>query len=324
MGERAAALPGGRASEMDGLYRIGGLLVWTDTTDDPLFERGHRGVPDVVIRKVDEHELGEERSVAPEARSYGELVVAPRGEGGHFVRWPEWFDAVVTPDAREIRFHDRTYWPGLSRVLLGGLLPMTAAAHGRAVVHGSAVDLGGASVVVVGDKGAGKSTMATALCLLGGRLLADDLTFFRQQNGEVVVEPSSVVTRLFPEVAAQLGAAGGDPLAEKRLLGAPWVLGSAGARPVRRVYHLERDDEADERPLRGGEAAVLLLRHMFADIDRSPRSQALRLTLATKAAEQAEVTAIRWQPGPTNALRAGEAIVADLRGELARGPELAS
>ena len=47
--------------------------------------------------------------------------------------------------------------------------------RGHLVLHGSAVDVGGAAVVLLGHKGAGKSTTAAALVARGHPLLTDDL-----------------------------------------------------------------------------------------------------------------------------------------------------
>jgi hypothetical protein len=66
--------------------------------------------------------------------------------------------------------------PDVLPVLLSGnLLAFVLAMAGEAVLHASAVQVGGAALGFIGASGMGKSTMATLLCASGARLITDDV-----------------------------------------------------------------------------------------------------------------------------------------------------
>jgi hypothetical protein len=63
------------------------------------------------------------------------------------------------------------------------------ALRGGVVVHGAAFDAGGRGVLVVGDSGSGKSTVAAAALRLGARVVSDDLLLVaRRSSGGIGVE----------------------------------------------------------------------------------------------------------------------------------------
>ncbi|HWI03248.1 MAG TPA: hypothetical protein VNT52_05385, partial [Acidimicrobiales bacterium] len=166
--------------EPTSLYRIGGLHVSSiEAPDDPLFEQVHSDAPDIVIRRGRREDADLAWHAAADPVRYGDVLVAASPEGGYVVKYPEWFVAVVGPQGREIVVFEEDRWSGLSRSLFATVVPLALAATGRVAFHASAVDVDGAAVVIVGEGGAGKSTLATALCLEGGRLIADDITYVR-------------------------------------------------------------------------------------------------------------------------------------------------
>jgi hypothetical protein len=61
------------------------------------------------------------------------------------------------------------------RLLIGQVLPLLAALRGYEVLHAAAVAVEGVAFGLVGDPGAGKSTLAASLTLRGQRLLSDDV-----------------------------------------------------------------------------------------------------------------------------------------------------
>lgn len=70
--------------------------------------------------------------------------------------------------------------PGVSEAvlrlpLLGPVMALLLYLRGHLVLHASAIAIGGAGVIFVGNKHAGKSTTAAALVSAGHRLLADDV-----------------------------------------------------------------------------------------------------------------------------------------------------
>jgi hypothetical protein len=72
------------------------------------------------------------------------------------------------------------------RLLAGQVLPFVAGLHGRAVLHGSAVRIEGAAVVILGGTGSGKSSLAAELILRGATFIADDAVCVEPATDQVV------------------------------------------------------------------------------------------------------------------------------------------
>jgi hypothetical protein len=88
----------------------------------------------------------------------------------------------------------------ISFPLLGPVLALYLHRSGRLVLHASAVDVEGRAFVVLGDKGAGKSTLAGALVSNGHRLLSDDLVVVtRDKDGGLFVEAAAGQLKLYPD-----------------------------------------------------------------------------------------------------------------------------
>lgn len=120
---------------------------------------------------------------------------------------------------------------------------------------------GGGAVAIVGDKGAGKSTLAAALLERGWTLVNDDLTRIAAVPGGVVAWPGRGGIRLRPDAAAYFGLHSLPPVAgdaEKLFLKA-----SAAAAPVplRMVIRLDRGGDGGETLLQGAAAAGLVSRY---------------------------------------------------------------
>lgn len=130
----------------------------------------------------------------------------------------------------------------LAYPLLGSVLALALEQLGLFTLHASAVAVGGRGVVMMGDKGAGKSTTATALILAGHPLIADDI---------VAVEDDLTLRPGFPQVKLSAAAAAGfdapdavhRPLVpevpEKGRVLLPQRFARAPV-PLKRVYVLER------------------------------------------------------------------------------------
>lgn len=74
----------------------------------------------------------------------------------------------------------------LDQVLLPCLLPPFAA-RGLRAIHASSVEVNGAGVLITGESGSGKTTSALKVVENGGRLIADDMTFFSRHDGDTFV-----------------------------------------------------------------------------------------------------------------------------------------
>lgn len=84
--------------------------------------------------------------------------------------------------------------------LFGAVFSVLLYQRGIFPLHGSAVDINGEAVVVMGDKGFGKSTLVATLYGRGNNLLTDDLVGIQiTEEGVPLVLPSFPRIKLFPE-----------------------------------------------------------------------------------------------------------------------------
>lgn len=305
------------SSNAPSLYLVGGLVIEIDGPYDPLFERATSSVPDIVVRRVSRERVEKEWAGAGDTKRYGGLLGAVAPDGGWLVRFPDWFDAVVEPEGREILVWEPVRWSGLSRSVLTTVVPLAMSCHGRLAFHGSAVALDRASLMLVGETGAGKSTLATALCLEGARLLADDIAYARLGPAdEVLIEPSTAATRLFPRVARRMGQGMVDPTGAKQLVGRPFA--HTAETPARLAAFSVLGPAADGRgpavsSLRGADAVVVVLHHMLAPLARTTAGQALQHRLAMAINAQAEVQTVLWAPGPNVARQLARDLIEKLQ-----------
>ena len=153
--------------------------------------------------------------------------------------------------------------------LLGGVLSVALHLQGLLCLHGSAVGIGDTAIGFLANKGAGKSTLATALCAAGCTLVTDD-TLPVHPGTPPTAWPSMPAVRLLQDSASHLRYASGrthpatnkyhvnelppDQVEQRRLrLGAIYELSPVPAGP---------DTPAVERIRVTGAAAVsMLLRH---------------------------------------------------------------
>ncbi|MGP3696214.1 serine kinase [Rhodobacter sp. NSM] len=166
--------------------------------------------------------------------------------------------------------------PGISEdlvayPLLGSVLALALEQLGLFTLHASAVSVGGRGVAMMGDKGAGKSTTATAMIRAGHRLIADDIVAVDEG---LLLRPGFPQVKLSPPAAASLDAAGAvrrpvvPEVPEKCRVLLPGRFARETA-PLGRIYLLERGPaDADPAiiPVRPVEALPLALR--FAYVSR--------------------------------------------------------
>jgi hypothetical protein len=169
--------------------------------------------------------------------------------GQEIVWWAE------TPEQREF----------FRAILLGPVLSLVLEQRGLLALHGSAVDLDGSGVAFLAPKLHGKSTLALALALSGGRLITDDLVAVDLDNPNLV-RPGAHGVRLFGDSVErlQVGRLQGMRSGEiKHTLSAlpPHMLQCAPT-SLAAIYLLEpMDDEPDgpaaqRHQLRGAEAVI--------------------------------------------------------------------
>lgn len=172
--------------------------------------------------------------------------------------------------------------PYVTTFLAGPVLGAVLRLHGGLSMHGSVVDVGGEAIVLVGEGGAGKSSLAAALADAGNAVVADDVAALtRRDDGRWFAHPGYPRLRLHPATLAALSHpprdAGdvlpGDPkrfavLDDDRAHG-PWR-SATEPRPVAAVYELRRAAGATRaaiEPLAGTAAVAALARHVRVGLD---------------------------------------------------------
>jgi hypothetical protein len=92
--------------------------------------------------------------------------------------------------------------------LLGGVFSVALHLQGLLCLHGSAVGVDGVAVAFLANKGAGKSTLATAMCDTGSTLITDDMLPVDPRE-PVMAWPSLPAVRLLHDSASHLRLASG-------------------------------------------------------------------------------------------------------------------
>ncbi len=109
----------------------------------------------------------------------------------------------------------------VASLLAGSVLPLVLRLRGTLCLHGSAVAIGNHAVVLVGNKGAGKSTLAATLAAAGHPVLADDVVALTSGNDGYMAHSGYPRLRLSPTTLRALktpadGLAQVLPRVEKR------------------------------------------------------------------------------------------------------------
>lgn len=84
-------------------------------------------------------------------------------------------------------------------ILLGSVLGCLLRLRGATPLHGCVVAIGEKSIVILGEKGAGKSTTAAALASRGHSILSDDIAVLGDKTQDWLVQPGYPRLRLWPK-----------------------------------------------------------------------------------------------------------------------------
>ncbi|MEV7535453.1 hypothetical protein [Streptomyces hydrogenans] len=149
------------------------------TVSADLDEVGLRGYADVVEQRTPDtvEYAGAELLVAQD----GDLITAVQDDWSLAYRWD--------PDFRLLRIvgTDETTLAAAAARLARELMRAQLLEDGWSILHASAVTSGdGATILTLGDKGAGKTTTALTLARAGWRLLANDRVFARVDGDGIV------------------------------------------------------------------------------------------------------------------------------------------
>jgi hypothetical protein len=156
--------------------------------------------------------------------------------------------------------------------LLGPALGVVLIQRGYLVLHASAVASEDGVIAFLGDKGAGKSTTATAMYKLGFSLMVDDVLALdvNTNSEQVLVLPGFPQVKLWPSAAASLGE-DPDELLElrPRLPKRARRIQTGFAEqplPLKQIYILNYGSELMVSPVPDKVALLALLRHTYANV----------------------------------------------------------
>jgi hypothetical protein len=145
----------------------------------------------------------------------GRLMIAVEHDAalGYRVRAPGYGRHLVSPDGRLVTsaLPRITEWRW-QRLLFAQVLPLAATLRGRELLHGSAVELDGRTVLFVAASGTGKTSLAAHLVAGGGSLLTDDVLALECRDGDLLGHPGAPLSSLDPEQLRAIPAAGRDRL----------------------------------------------------------------------------------------------------------------
>ncbi len=274
--------------------------------------------PTVVLRRRDDavphHHLVHTVEVA------GRRVLAfGRGPFGFVVRTDEQATFTIDPEGTEVSCHPD---PGTDPALLPSMfvdrvLPHVVELRGGVALHASAVALGDRAVAFVGAPGAGKSTLAAALCP-PGLFLVDDSAALDVEEGRTWLHPSYPFARLAPETAGGLGGTNDLSAAPTRSL--KWRTprrGSEERHALAIIFVLAAGETVSVAPLGLRDAMVELARHLYR-IDPTDRSRLGReLTQLERLARSTPVRRLGYPRRLDAAESVREAVSAELEAAAA-------
>ena len=172
-------------------------------------------------------------------------------DGSEFLRWPELFEFLVSPDGRSIVCRDleQATLESLQTYLLGHVLSYALVKQHHEPLHATAVIVDGAAIALLGQSGQGKSTLAAAFLRAGHTLLTDDLLVMRRVDDLIYGFPGPPRLKLFPDALErflpELAASGlMNPLTEKLIVPIPSRQSHSGAAAIGAFVVLDGGESA--------------------------------------------------------------------------------
>jgi hypothetical protein len=174
-------------------------------------------------------------------------------DGSDFLRWPDLFEFLVSPDGRSVacRMLERATLESFQTYLFGHVMSFVLVKLGYEPLHATAVAINGVAVALLGDCGSGKSTLAASLVAAGHQILTDDLLLIRDVNGVLSGFPGPPRLKLFPHVAQQFlpelaCSSPMNPLTDKLIVPLQSGQWESRAAPVRRLLVLDSSEQGSD------------------------------------------------------------------------------
>jgi hypothetical protein len=167
----------------------------------------------------------------------------------------------------------------LHHVILGSVLAILLHQRGLLVLHASSVADPDGAVVVLGDSGWGKSTVAAALCSRGFGFVTDDVLSIDNESGTLKAVPGIPRVKMAQDAAVMLGYDPGrlQPLysgLDKKALPMNDVFVSEPI-PIKCVYVIDEGDVLETKEMSTAEAMMETIRHsIIARVPEDSRAAA--------------------------------------------------
>lgn len=154
-----------------------------------------------------------------------------------------------------------------SPFITGAILAILLNQRGSLVLHSSAVVINGEAVAFLGDKGAGKSTMAAYLQKRGHQFITDDLVPITFTDGKVQVAPGYPRIKLWADSVTSIGLNWESmPKIHKFIDKRSYqCFDSFSAKPVklRQIYILDENPIIEIKEIKPAKAFIELTKHTY-------------------------------------------------------------
>jgi len=135
------------------------------------------------------------------------VLIEAHAQAGYRLWGPRYGRHVISSDGRRLRCcPDGVQAADWQRFLIGQVLPFAAALHELEVLHAAGVTFCGRALALLGASGAGKTSLALALCRQGAEFLADDVLALERHEGALLAHPGTPAAGVAHQEATRLGA----------------------------------------------------------------------------------------------------------------------
>ena len=245
-----------------------------------------------------------------------ERIVRPEGDwiahaflpdGRFYLDAPTVVEAVLSADGRSVACarRDAADARAVEANLLNIVIASALTLAGEEPLHGTAVDLGGHAIGLLGHSGAGKSSLAAFLVSTGARLLTDDVLRVEFVDGQAIAYPGPHRLKLFDEPAKRFlpnSLADGhfNTLSGKMMIPPPGPAIIGRGTPLAALYFLgelpglAEPTQPSAIPLSGEQVLRVLLSSAMDDRNASPARLARQLRFAGQLAALVPIRALRY------------------------------
>jgi hypothetical protein len=297
------------------LYRAFGLTIVSELPL-PELERAESGPADIEIAR---------RPIA-RARAMGVRSFYEYGEEDQYLYWPQVGGFLIRGVSAIDIAPEEGASEGLVRLpLLGPVMALLLHLRGALVLHASAIRFGARVAAFVGDKGAGKSTIAASALARGGQWMTDDLLVIRFDDPRAPRAMTGYPSlKLMANCADRFALPGARDLAAPienfpkhiRRLSAP----GQDAAPIDGLYVLQRGADARVTALAGPGALNAIMRYAYVPLfEGKPWPRAETQRHFAQCAGLAAAVRVATLETPDDLDRLGEAITA-VESDLAAAP----